>query len=103
MTKTILVIEDDYNLSRLYQRVLARTGFSITMIEDATKGLISALEYNPDLILLDILMPQMNGMNVLKQLEEEETTKNIPVIMLSNLEQDDLIKNPCKWAPTAIG
>lgn len=96
MTKTILVIEDDYYLSRLYQRTLSHAGFSITMIEDATQGLRAARDHTPDLILLDIIMPKMNGIDVLKQLKEEKTTKNIPVIMLSNLEQDDLIEKSLK-------
>lgn len=92
MSKTILVIEDDYYLSRLYQRTLTHAGFSISLIEDALQGLCAAREQNPDLILLDIMMPKMNGMEVLKQLKEDKATKHIPVIMLSNLEQDDLIK-----------
>lgn len=92
MTKKILLIEDDYYLSRLYQRTLSHEGFSIELVDDSTKGMITAMEHKPDLILLDILMPKMNGIDVLKQLKEEQQTKDIPVIMLSNLEQDDLIE-----------
>lgn len=83
--KKILLIEDDPFLSRMYVKVFELHGFSIEMRSDGAAGFEAVKTLKPDLILLDIMMPKLNGMEVLDLLKKEPTTKDIPVLMLTNL------------------
>lgn len=95
MSKTVLVIEDDFLLGDLYLLTLSRAGFAVQLATDGKKGVEMAKE-GFDLILLDILLPQMNGIDVLKVLKSDERTASIPVILLSNLAQENIIKEGIK-------
>ena len=91
MTK-ILVAEDDPLMVDLYSKALRLYGYNVEMAfngEDALQKLLAMAE-KPTLILSDIMMPKMNGLELLKRLKAEPTLKNIPVVMLTNLagEQD---------------
>jgi len=88
----ILIIEDDFFVRDLYDRELTREGFEVTTAEDGADGLLKAVEEGSDLILLDIMLPKMGGLGVLKTLKEEEGTKDIPVVLLTNLGQDSVIR-----------
>ncbi len=88
----ILIVEDDFFVRDLYNRELGREGFEVTTAEDGTGGLSKILEEKPDLILLDIMLPGMSGLDVLKKIKEEETVKDIPVVLLTNLGQDSVIR-----------
>lgn len=91
--KKILIIEDDMFLRSLIARKLETEGFDIDMAIDGEDGLIKAPKFMPDLILLDIILPKMNGFEVLERLKADEKTKPIPVIMLTNLgEKEDAEK-----------
>lgn len=87
--KNILIIEDDINLIELYQTKFALEGYEVITASDGQEGLEGAKVKRPDIILLDILMPNINGFEVLKQLKEFEGTKNIPVIVYTNLGTTD--------------
>ena len=87
----ILIIEDDYYVRELYERVLSNAGFDVFSAADGQEGYQLALR-NPDLILLDIMLPGRNGLTVLRQLKDSDQTKNIPVIVLTNLGQQSTIK-----------
>ena|SRR3989338_2556712 len=89
MSKKVLIIEDDQTISNMYQTGLSQNDYEITLAENGEKGLTLAQEINPDIILLDIIMPKMDGFAVLEHLKKGEPTKDIPVIMLTNLGQDD--------------
>ena len=82
MGKTILIIEDEVMLGELYQVVLSQAGYTTHWAKDGEEGLVLA-KAQPDLILLDIMMPKMNGIDVLKHLRADESTKNIAVIILT--------------------
>lgn len=84
----ILLAEDDALLIRLYQKKLTHDGFEVRVATNGEEALAEVTKEKPDLILLDIMMPKMNGMQVLEQLKKEEGTKHIPVIVLSNLSAD---------------
>jgi DNA-binding response OmpR family regulator len=89
----ILLIEDDPFLLSMYTTKFELDNFQVFTAEDGEKGLEVAQKGEiPDIILLDILMPKMNGFEVLENLKASERTKNIPVILLTNLNQKDEIE-----------
>lgn len=92
MHNKILLIEDDEPIRTLYTRQFELEGFVIEGVEKGNEGLDEAFKNKYDIILLDILLPNINGLEILKRLKENESTKSIPVILLSNLAQDDIIK-----------
>lgn len=87
--KKILLLEDDRFLIRIYKAKLLDLGYEITMLEDGDKGLETAQKLKPDLIVTDLIMPKKNGFDVIKELKEHEETKHIPIIVLTNLSQDE--------------
>jgi DNA-binding response OmpR family regulator len=79
--KTILVVDDEKNIRMLFEDELVEAGFQVITAENGTEGLRLALQAKPDLILLDIKMPDMHGVEVLQKLREED--KTTPVIMIT--------------------
>lgn len=86
----VLIVEDDPLMSRMYQKIFTFEGYEVHMAVDGQDGLDQARELKPTLILLDVMMPKLNGLQVLEKLKEDPDTKAIPVVMLTNLasEQD---------------
>ena len=91
----ILIIEDEAAVARMYEKIFMYAGFSIEIAGDGEEGLAKVKTSNPDLILLDIMMPKMDGLKVLEFLKKDETTKNIPVIVLTNLGNENITPNLC--------
>jgi DNA-binding response OmpR family regulator len=85
----ILIVEDDVFLSGIYQKKFEVEGFKVTMADNGEKGFNEAKKKKPNLILLDILLPKLDGFAVLKKLKADNDTKDIPVILLTNLGQKD--------------
>lgn len=81
----ILIVEDDPLMSRMYQKIFTFEKYDVEMAGDGEEGLAKASAVNPTLILLDVMMPKMNGLEVLEKLKADEATKHIPVVMLTNL------------------
>jgi len=81
----ILVVEDDPLMSRMYQKIFTFEGYEVEMAGDGQEGLEKARSVKPTLMLLDIMMPKMNGLQVLEKLKADPELKSIPVIMLTNL------------------
>ena len=89
----ILVIEDDTFLRELIVQKLLKEGYEVSEAIDGEDGIKKVTEEKPDIILLDIILPGMDGFEVLKKIKEDETVQRIPVIILSNLgQQDDIDK-----------
>ena len=86
MPKTILFIEDEGSLQKTFSDILQKEGYKITSALDGEIGLKLAKGQKPDLILLDLILPKMNGFEVLEELKKDPETKEIPVIVLTNLE-----------------
>lgn len=84
--KKILFIEDESALQKTFGDLLKREGYEMISALDGEEGLKMAKEGSPDLILLDLILPKIHGFNVLKRLKEDEQTKEIPVVVLTNLE-----------------
>ncbi len=94
MAKTkLLIVEDDKSIRDLYCLKLEKSGFEVFSAEDGGKGLDLAKKELPDIILLDVMMPVMNGFEVLKQLRKYNDTKETPVIILSNFGEIDQMTN----------
>jgi len=88
----VLFVEDEVNIAFLYARAFEQDNFSILNAYTGEEGLIMAKNEKPDFILLDIMLPGMNGLDVLKELKSSPSTMNIPVILLTNLSDDTTIK-----------
>jgi DNA-binding response OmpR family regulator len=83
----ILIVEDDNFLIKAYQIKFEREGFNVFIAMDGDEGLKVVNKEKPALIVLDLMLPKMNGFEFLKKIKSDESTKNIPVIALSNLGQ----------------
>lgn len=91
MAKKILLIEDERGTLESVAGELKTEGFEVEGASDGEAGLKAALDHHPDLILLDLMLPKMNGMEVLEKLRSDGWGKEVPVIILTNLETDNQI------------
>jgi len=89
MAEKILIIDDDVDTLRLVGLMLQRQGYEISAASNGTQGLAKALEERPDLILLDVMMPDMDGYEVTRRLRKNPTTVNIPILMFTAKTQLD--------------
>lgn len=85
----ILLVDDEPILVSMYKVKLQNAGYDVVTASDGEKGLQTALREQPDLILLDIKMPKMDGIEVLRKLRENEWGKTVPIIMLTNVDDPD--------------
>jgi len=83
--KKILFVEDEPSLQKAISEVLTQEGYEVVTAADGEEGLLKIKE-KPDLVLLDLILPKKDGFEVLKEMKANDTTKNIPVIVLTNLE-----------------
>ncbi len=88
----ILIVEDDPILSDLYNNTFSLNGFATHTAKNGLEGFETAVKENPDIIFLDVMMPKMNGLELIEALKKNENTKNIPVIILSNFSDEKLAK-----------
>jgi DNA-binding response OmpR family regulator len=88
MSGRVLLAEDDRVLRRAGEVMLRKHGYHVSVAADGEEALLRAQEDKPDLILLDVIMPKMLGFEVLRLLKASAETSGIPVVMLSNLEQE---------------
>jgi CheY-like chemotaxis protein len=92
----ILLIEDDAMVVRMYQRKLELEGFKVNLAFNGEEGLAALKKEKPDFILLDIMMPKMNGIETLKAIKADPNFKDIPVVMLTNLGDKPEDVQKCK-------
>ena len=86
--KKILLVEDDEVLASVYRARLEMEGFEVEEVHDGEKALSVAINFRPDLILLDVMMPKINGFDVLDILKNTPETMNMRIIMLTALSQE---------------
>src|SRR3989344_529356 len=91
--KRILIIEDDFFIRDIYERQFTRGGYVVATAADGSEGIEKASTIKPNVILLDIMLPKMSGLEVLKKLRSDEQTKEVPIILLTNLSEDQTIKD----------
>ena|SRR3989344_3626491 len=96
----ILFIEDDPLLVKIYSTRLSADGFEVLSAENGEEGLQMAATQSPDLIVLDIMMPRLDGFSVLEKLRQSEKTKTTPILVYSNLGQEDEIARAKKMGAT---
>lgn len=87
----ILLVEDDPFLLNMYATKFEIEDFQVVVAEDGDKGYKAAVKELPDIILLDVMLPKMNGFEVLEKIKSDKTVKDIPVILLTNLSQKNEI------------
>lgn len=90
--KKILLVEDDKFISRAYKDGLERAGFEVIIAFNGADAIKKTNQEKPDLILLDLIMPVLDGFGFLEKIKMDEALKNIPVVILSNLGQDSDVK-----------
>lgn len=96
----VLVVEDDSFLRDLISRKLVKEGFQVLQAVEGEEGLKKAIEEKPHIVLLDLILPGMDGFEVLKKIRADASSANIPVIILSNLGQKDDIERGTKLGAT---
>jgi len=96
--KLLLLVEDDVSISKVLSRFLEQSGFNLLRATDGIYGLKMALENHPDLILLDLIMPHMDGLTFLKELRKDKWGKSVPVMILSNLSNPETEKEAAQYA-----
>jgi DNA-binding response OmpR family regulator len=84
-----MIVEDDSFVMDIYKTKLTQEGFTVVEAENGMEAIKKLKTAKPDLMLLDIIMPYMDGLEVLKKIKENDETKNIPVILLTNLSQKE--------------
>ncbi len=88
MAKKILAVDDEKHIVRLVQVNLERAGYQVVTANDGKEALQKVADENPDLVVLDVMMPYMDGFEVLQNLRRNPSTRDIPVIMLTAKAQD---------------
>lgn len=96
MVKRILLVEDELSVADLYKMQLEKEACSVDIASTGTDAITKLKSNQYDLILLDILLPDINGIELLKQIKAVDTLKAVPVILLTNLAQDNIIKEGFK-------
>lgn len=98
--KKILIVEDDKTILSMYTSKFEGEGFEVVGAESGSDGLELARKEKPDLIMLDIILPGLDGFTVLKELKDDKKTAKIPVVMLTNLSTDEDRKKGEKMGAT---
>jgi len=96
MAKTILIVEDDKFLRELITQKLIKEGYEISEAIDGEEGIKKIKEEKPDLVLLDLILPGIDGFEVLSKMKEDPALAQIPVIILSNLGQKEDVERGLK-------
>lgn len=92
----LIIIEDEEFIRSLYQRQFEKAGFTIDGFGLGKEGLDAILANKYDLLLLDIMLPDISGIEVLRQIKNNQSSKDMVVVLLTNLGQDDIIKEGFK-------
>ena len=82
----ILIVEDDTNLLKLYQEIFTKENFEVETADDGEQAIKKSKEFLPDVVLLDLMLPVVDGFGVLKEIKADPLTKDIKVIVFTNLD-----------------
>lgn len=96
MNKKVLILEDDQFLVRVMQKKFEKSGHEVKILLDGTEAVSTAEAFQPDVILADLIMPETNGFQAIAALKDNPKTKDIPVVVTSNLSTEDDIKEAKK-------
>lgn len=98
----ILIVEDDFKMLDALKRIFSQEGFEVLTAKNGKDGLAKLQEDPVNIILLDLLMPVMNGVDTLKEIKSHTKTRDIPVILLTNLEPDKYLLDQLEEYPPAF-
>jgi DNA-binding response OmpR family regulator len=101
MKKKILIIEDEGRLRELLASLLKKEGFVVLTAEDGEVGLKIIKEEKPDIVILDLILPKKDGFEVLDQAKASDETKDIPIVVLTNLEEKHNIERALSYGVRA--
>ena len=87
----ILLIEDDATLAKMYERKFVSDGYQVSLAYDGLEGLDKVTRERPDLVLLDIMLPKLDGLALFKKMRSQPETFTTPVILLTNFGQEDAV------------
>lgn len=91
MSKVILIVEDELSMQRALKNKLEQEGFQVTAASDGEQALAALHAQLPDLVLLDLIMPKLDGISVLRDMKKDEKLRNVPVVILTNLSTGDKV------------
>lgn len=91
MAKKILLIDDDVSLTEVYSQKLKAKGYEVVVSHDGLDGLQKAASEKPDLVLLDIRLPKLDGVMLFRKMNADQVTAKIPVILLTNVDEEDAV------------
>lgn len=97
----VLIIEDDSYISDMYKIKFESENFETIVAEDGINGIKEIEKQKPDIVLLDIVMPKVDGFSVLKMIKKNEDSKDIPVVLLTNLGQKDNVERGFELGATS--
>jgi len=104
MRKKILIIEDTPETIELLRRIVEKGGYEALIAKDGNKGLDYCFKYKPDLVLLDRLLPYVNGLQICRELKNYKDTKDIPIIFVSVLNSEkDIVEGLKAGADDYVG
>jgi CheY-like chemotaxis protein len=92
----VLFVEDDPSVAQMYKLKLELDGYQVTVATDGEQALEMATSNPPDIVFLDIRLPKMDGLAVLEKLRETDNTKQVPVVILSNYSERELVERGLK-------
>lgn len=101
MKKVLLIVDDETMVYEVLATQFKHQEIEILTVTDGQDGLKSAFEHHPDLILLDLVMPKMDGMTMLSKLRQDKWGKKARVIILSNVSNDNTVKEAAEWGSDA--
>ena len=92
----VLFVEDDPSVAQMYKLKLELDGYQVTVADDGESALRMATESPPDMIFLDIRLPKLDGLTVLERLRADDRTRHVPVVILSNYSERELVERGLK-------
>ncbi len=98
--KNVLVVDDSPFIREMVCKILDKLGFLSVKASDGDEALVIADRYTPDAFVLDVNMPKMNGLQVLSKLREDERFKDTPIVMLSGVKDEDIVKSSIRGKAT---
>jgi CheY-like chemotaxis protein len=90
--RKILLVDDSETILQMEQMILANEPYELLVARDGAEGIASALKWNPDLILMDVVMPRMSGFEALRELRGNQQTRTVPVVMVTTQAEADSIE-----------
>ncbi|MEW6555785.1 MAG: response regulator [Elusimicrobiota bacterium] len=103
VSKKVLVVDDDENIVELFKHILSRENLTVFVAYDGTEALLKVENLKPDIIILDLMLPKQGGFQVLKNLQQNETTKEIPVMIITGKFTDGTTYEFLKSQPNVKG